>query len=252
MQKLKNGVAYLRSVLFLVVFVSGCSYNPSQPQKNVAISDNQGVLILSTQDDGSTSTFGLSANEAVEAVLSLGLSELERDFMSFSIAEIRFDEITRQPLSGYYNPEKFVHSYRSESEATAKKWHIIPLEAGIYTLHKFGYTESGSVSKYVKLPWGWLQFKVEPNQVVYLGDIKTALKMMVMSRRYGDQLMEMAPMITGIQWRDDEAENVLREFPNLPTHVSRADLNLEELRERFSSAERARQKEIETYNSKLK
>ena len=71
-----------------------------------------------------------------------------------------------------------------------------------------------------------------------------------MSRNYGDQVMELAPMITGLQWSDDEAEKLLREFPNLPSNVSRAELNPEELEERFSSAERARQKEIEAYSSR--
>lgn len=247
MQALKDRVVCLVTLFVLGMFLSGCAYNPSQPQKNMRMADNQGVLILSTQDDGSTEKFELSANEAVEAVLSLGLSELERDFMSFSIAQVRFDEVTQRPLPGYYQSEKFAHSYRSSSEATTKKWHIIPLEVGVYELHKFGYTESGNVSKSVNLPRGWLRFKVEPGQVVYLGDVKTALKMMVMHRRFGDQVMEMAPMITGLEWSDDEVVGALREFPNLPTQVTRAAFDLQELNTNLAAAERARQEKIKAF-----
>ncbi len=236
-------------VLLLVVCnLLSCAYSPSLPRIGIKIQEDQGVLIFSTQSDSSTTNLGQSGVDVLNAIATLGLSEVDRGNIYIEIAGIGVDEENNLAFSGYRNPKKYAHSFRSKNIAMKQKWHVIPLKSGVYEIYNLIFEKgSSSIPRSVFLPRGLLRFNVEPGQVTYFGDIKLALKDMVMSKTYGGRSQEQAPMITSVQWREEGAVSVLKRFPYISNAISGNKVDVETINKSLIRMEKRRLHQIDRH-----
>jgi len=256
---MKRQLLFATSVFFWLALAS-CSHNASKPASTAArLKPNEGVLILSTQDDGSTSDIGLSGGQAANALFTLGLSELDRDFFTFTIRRV----VSPQEIATKIDRsnKSFAHSYRSAKKAASKKWHVIPLHEGTYEIASFGFSVSDTESRRFTVPKNLMRFHVDAGESVYLGDLKIALKEMRMTRKtsvsynYSSpsvltyQVIENGPTFTSLHWSNSAAQSELSQYQNFPQNLRRANLNMVILAKYFTFIEKKRLEGIAAYKS---
>lgn len=204
-------------VIFLLAIFTGCATVSQPKDKSDSLQKNEGVIIFSTIDDGSTDGFPSAARRATDMLFTLGTSEIG----GARIIEIHFagidDETNKLKIPDFF----VVHDYTSSEFANTKKWHILKLKPGSYVLTELTYKNSGVVqtSEFSK---GAYYFNVNAGESLYIGDFKLAFRHPM---QYEGATAAM-PVIVGSDWRMDDAMLKIAEYPNYPSEIKKAKVQV--------------------------